>query len=155
MFKCSYRFDIDNIKGGSQGLQISWDFSWWRHEMGTISALLALCEGNSPVTGEFPSQRPVTRSFDVFFDLRLNKRLCKQSRPQWFRAASSSLWRHFNVLGFDVVWNKRFVRLRNAPQGLAPYYYVYTMSTPTTAHSFCYALFYCGFIMNSSRIDVA
>ena len=35
--------------------------------------------GNSTVTGEFPSQRPVTRSFDVFFDLHLNKRLCKQS----------------------------------------------------------------------------
>ena len=35
----------------------------------TFSALLALCVGNSPVTGEFPSQRPVTRSFDVFFDL--------------------------------------------------------------------------------------
>ena len=40
--------------------------------------------GNSPVTGEFPSQRPVTRSFDIFFDLRLNKRLNKQSRRQWF-----------------------------------------------------------------------
>ena len=39
-----------------------------------------LTVGNSPVTGEFPSHRPVTRSFDVFFDLRLNKRLCKQSR---------------------------------------------------------------------------
>ena len=36
---------------------------------GKISALLAFCEGNPPVTGEFPSQRPVTRSFDVFFDL--------------------------------------------------------------------------------------
>ena len=35
--------------------------------METFSALLALCEENSPVTGEFPSQRPVTRSFDVFF----------------------------------------------------------------------------------------
>ena len=32
------------------------------------------------VTGGFPSQRPVTRSFDVFFDLRLNKQLSKQSR---------------------------------------------------------------------------
>ena len=53
-------------------------FPWWRHEMDTFSALLALCAGNSPVTGEFPSQRPVTRSFDVFFDLRLNKRLSKQ-----------------------------------------------------------------------------
>ena len=39
--------------------------------METFSALLALCAGNSPVTGEFPSQRPVTRSFDVYFDLRL------------------------------------------------------------------------------------
>ena len=42
--------------------------------METFSALLAICAGNSPVTGEFPTQRPVTRSFDVFFDLRLNKR---------------------------------------------------------------------------------
>ena len=41
--------------------------SWWRHPMETFSALLALCVGNSPVTGEFPSKRPVTRSFDVFF----------------------------------------------------------------------------------------
>ena len=41
--------------------------SWWHHQMETFSALLALCAGNSPVTGEFPSQRPVTRSFDVSF----------------------------------------------------------------------------------------
>ena len=41
--------------------------------METFSVLLALCEENLPVTGEFPSQRPVTRSFDVFFDQRLNK----------------------------------------------------------------------------------
>ena len=39
--------------------------------MEAFSALLALCAGNSPVSGEFPAQRPVTRSFDVFFDLRL------------------------------------------------------------------------------------
>ena len=38
--------------------------------METFSALLAFCAGNSPVHGEFPIQRPVTRSFDVFFDLR-------------------------------------------------------------------------------------
>ena len=46
---------------------------WWRRQMETFSASLALCEGNAPVTGKFPSQRPVTRSFDVFFDLRLKK----------------------------------------------------------------------------------
>ena len=48
-------------------------------KMETFSALLAPCVGNSPVTGEFPTQRPVTRSFDAFFDRHLNKRLSKQS----------------------------------------------------------------------------
>ena len=70
--------------------------SWWRHQMETFSALLALCAENSPVTGEFPSQRPVTRSFDVFFDLRLNKRLSKPSRHQWFETPLHPLWRHCN-----------------------------------------------------------
>ena len=41
--------------------------------MEIFSVLLALYAGNSTVSGEFPAQRPVTRSFDVFFDLRLNK----------------------------------------------------------------------------------
>ena len=65
---------------------------------GNISALLALwlCEGNSPVTGEFTPQRPVMRSFGVFFDLRLIKRLSKQSKRWWFETASRSLWRHCN-----------------------------------------------------------
>ena len=73
-------------------------WSWWRHQMETFSALLALCAGNSPVTGEFPAQRPVTRSFDVFFDLRLNKRLSKQSWCWWFETPSHPLWRHCNVI---------------------------------------------------------
>ena len=47
--------------------------------------------------GEFPAQRPVTQSFDVFFDLRLNKGLNKQSRGWWFETSSFSLWRHGNV----------------------------------------------------------
>ena len=50
---------------------------WWRHQMKAFSALLALCANNSPVTAEFPAQRPVTRSFDILFDLRLNKWLSK------------------------------------------------------------------------------
>ena len=69
----------------------------WRHQMETFSALLAICAGNSPVPGEFPAQRPVTRSFDVFFDLRLNKRLSKQSCGWWFQTLSCTLWRHRNV----------------------------------------------------------
>ena len=68
--------------------------SWWRHQMEPFSALLAICAGNSPVPGEFPTQRPVTPSFDVFFDLRLNKRLRKQSRGWWFETLSWPLWRH-------------------------------------------------------------
>ena len=64
--------------------------------MEAFSALLAICAGNSPVPGEFPAQRPVTRSFDVFFDLRLNKRLSKQSWGWWFETLSHPLWRHSN-----------------------------------------------------------
>ena len=71
----------------------------WRHQMETFSALLAICAGNSPVTGEFPTQRPVTRSFDVFYDLRLNKRLSKQSWGWWFDTPSCPLWRHCNEFG--------------------------------------------------------
>ena len=70
---------------------------WWRHQMETFSALLAICAGNSPVPGEFPAQRPVTRSFDVFFDLRLNKRLSKQPWGWWFETPAWSLWRHRNA----------------------------------------------------------
>ena len=65
--------------------------------METFSALLAICAGNSPVTGEFPTQRPVTRSFDVYFDLRPNERLSKQSWGWWFETLSSPLWRHRNA----------------------------------------------------------
>ena len=74
-----------------------WIKPWWRHQMETFSALLAICAGNSPVPGEFPAQRPVTQSFDAFFDLRLNKWLSKQSRGWWFETLSWSLWRHWNA----------------------------------------------------------
>ena len=70
--------------------------TWWRHQMETFSALLAICAGNSPVPGEFPAQRPVTRSFDVFFDLHPNKRLSKQWWGWWFEMLSRPLWRHRN-----------------------------------------------------------
>ena len=72
--------------------------SWWRHQMERFSALLAICAGNSPVTGEFPAQRQVTRSFGVSFDLRLNIRLSKQSWGWWFETPSRPLWRRCNVL---------------------------------------------------------
>ena len=73
------------------------DISWCRHQMETFSALMALCVGNSPVTGEFPSQRPVTRSVGVFFDLHLNKWLSKQSKRRWLETHSHSSWHNCNV----------------------------------------------------------
>ena len=71
---------------------------WWRHQMETVSALLAICAGNSPVPGEFTAQRPVTRSFDVFFDLRLDKQLSKQTWGWRFETLSRPLWRHCNAI---------------------------------------------------------
>ena len=61
--------------------------------METFSALLAICAGNLPVTGEFPAQRPVTRSFDVFFDLRLNKQLINNGEAGDLRRHSA----HYDV----------------------------------------------------------
>ena len=77
--------------------------SWWRHQMETFSALLVLCAGNWSVTGEFPSQRPVARSYGVFFNLRLNKRLSKHSYGWWFETQSCSLWRHYNGYWFFFI----------------------------------------------------
>ena len=71
--------------------------SWWRHQMEAFSTV------TGPLCGEFtwhrwiPWQRPVTRSFDVFFHLRLNRRLSKQSRRRWFETPSRLSWRHCNV----------------------------------------------------------
>ena len=65
--------------------------------METFSALLAICAGNSPVPGEFSTQRPVTGSFDVFFDLRPYKRLSKQWWGWWIETQSCPLWRHCNA----------------------------------------------------------
>ena len=79
---------------------------WWRHQMETFSALLAFCAGNSPVTVEFPAQRPVTWSVDVFFDLRPNKWLSKQSWGWWFETPSCPLRRHCNVSAF--LWTCTF-----------------------------------------------
>ena len=66
------------------------------HQMETFSALRDICAGNSLVIGNFPAQRPVIRSFDVFFDLHLNKWLSKQSWGWWLEMPSHSLWCHSN-----------------------------------------------------------
>ena len=71
---------------------------WWRHQMETFSASLAICVWNSSVTGELPAQRSVTRSYDAFFDLRLNKCLSKESWGWWFETPSRPVWRHCNTV---------------------------------------------------------
>ena len=68
---CGFRIECD-----FHGL-----FQWWRHQMETFFV---------------PAQRSVTRSFDVFFDLRLNERLSKQSWGWWFETPSRPLWRYSN-----------------------------------------------------------
>ena len=94
--------------------------------MEAFSALLPLCAGNSPVTGVFPSERPVTRSFDVSFDLRLNKRPSKQSwgwctgncadlisvwllMPWWFAVPDVVSGMVINCYDYVMKW-KRFPR---------------------------------------------
>ena len=84
--------------------------------METFSALLAICAGNSPATGEFPTQRRVTRSYDVFLDLHPNERLSKQWWGWWFEMPSCPLWRHCNVmhifrvlLCMVVVWKIEYI----------------------------------------------
>ena len=93
--------------------------SWWRHQMETLFVLLAICAGNSPVPGEFPAQRPVTQSFDVFFDLRPDKRLSKQSWGWWFETPSHPLLRHRNVVSkhYSLLQWTHF----NKPANLCPY----------------------------------
>ena len=78
--------------------------------METLSELLVICAGNSPVPCEFPAQRPVTRSFNVFFDLRLSKRLSKQSWGWWFETPWRPLWRHRN----GMIWHQMRKKLTMA-----------------------------------------
>ena len=73
---------------------------------GNIFPTIGPLSGNSPVTGEIPAQRPVTRSFDVFFNLRLNKCLSKQPRRRWFETPSCSLGRHCNDWNYALLPSK-------------------------------------------------
>ena len=63
---------------------------------GNIFRVTGLLWGESTGHRWIPSQRPVTRSFDVFFDMRMNKRFSKQSRRRWFE--TPSLWHQCNVI---------------------------------------------------------
>ena len=83
---------IDTWTKWPTSLQTTFWCAWWRHQMEPFSALLAICAGNSPVSGEFPAKMPVTRSFDIFFDLRMNERLSKHSWGSWLETTLRPLW---------------------------------------------------------------
>ena len=69
----AYTQTNENYASGQLSCIIRIIYTWWRHQMETFSALLVHWAGNSLVTGEFPSQKPMTRSFGVLFDLRRTK----------------------------------------------------------------------------------
>ena len=96
--------DMECCLGCSQSAMLSLIvcIPWWRYQMETFSALLAICAENWPVPGEFPAQSPVTRSFDIFFDMRLNGWLNKQSWGWWFETPWRPLWRHSNAFKQDI-----------------------------------------------------
>ena len=77
-------------------------FSWWRHAMETLSALLPLCEGKPPVTGAFLSQRAANVGF--LFDISLNKRLNKSFSCWWLETPWRSLWRHCKAMTLYKSW---------------------------------------------------
>ena len=76
----------------------------------------SLRAGNSPVTGEFSSKRPVTQGFDAFFGLHLDKGLSKQSRGRWFETPPRLSWRHCNLF---TAWCWNFIRVLYLSQWLA------------------------------------
>ena len=101
----SQKFSVQLCVGNTTQLKstryTAFGLAWWRHQMQTFSSLLALCEGNSPVTGGFPSQRPVTSGFDDFFTL-----ICAWTNGWVDNRDASDLGRHrahYDVI--IMVWN--------------------------------------------------
>ena len=94
------RRNTDRLRGkGSYGLiPTCWiqDNHMMTSSNGNIFRVTGPLCGEFTGPGEFPTQRPVTRSFDVFLDLRPNKRLSKQWRGWWFETLSRPFWRHRN-----------------------------------------------------------
>ena len=101
-----------------------------------------LCgEFTGPVTGEFPTQRPATRSFDVLFDRRLNKWLSKQSWGWWFETLSRPLWRHCN----DT--HSRTVATADQRGGVIPGHQPSQVITSLSNQNAWWLLFVCFFVL--------
>ena len=104
--------------------------------METFSALLAICVGNSLVTGEFPAQGPVTRSFYVFLDLHLNKQLVNNREAGDLRRHSA----HYDIIVM-IIKDERVV-FSNAymePQTKIKYYWKGILASMW--YLFCFCIF--------------
>ena len=139
--KCYWFMELGKIPGPLR--------PWWRHQMETFSALLAICARNSTVPGEFPAQRPVTRSFDVFFDLRLNKRLSKQSLGWWFETPSLLLWHHCNEIKLLLVPLTMITKQKDCM-----YMYVYLGFSLTVLPMRSYFLFFSFWFFRNIKMDL-
>ena len=111
--------------------------------MGAFSAVLVILAENSSVTGEFPAQRPVTRSFGVFFDLHRNTGLSKQSWGWWFETPSCPLWHHNNV---NVAYHD-IVCCQNLPT-IVPWRYAFQIN----GHGTCLHSIRCAFPVLSYHV---
>ena len=95
---------------------------------GNISVLLTICEGWD--IHLIISLRPMTRSFDVFFDQRLNKRLRKQSWGWWFKTPWRSLGRHCNGLLTSLIPLNCIQLMSSYHRGKLRYMYPFNIQTP-------------------------
>ena len=122
--------------------------AWWRHQMETFSPLLGLCVGNSPVTDDFPTQRPVTRSFEVFFDLRMNQQLSKHCSRRWFETSSrhydvtvmeyGSRWKYVQWNGpIEMIWHSRLVNVFASAHGCTRHFFNENWYTLTSIRRYC------------------
>ena len=86
--------------------------------------------------GEFPAQRPVMRSFDIYFDLRLNKRLRKQSWGCWFETPPRPLRRHSNMYIFYGKYRRYTSSWYLQQRFFCPYQCLIMLWHNVTAHCF-------------------
>ena len=105
---------VDTITTMSCLLQASGVISMMTSSNGNIFRVTGPLCGEFTGPGEFPTQMPVARSFDVFFDLRLNNRLSKHSWGWWFKTLSWSLWRHHNESACVTIWRQLQIRFWDA-----------------------------------------
>ena len=106
---------------------------WWSmmtSSNGNIFRVTGHLCGEFTGPGEFPAQKPVTQSFDVFFDLRLNKRLSKQSWGWWSETLLSPLWRHRNA---NLLW--KHCGVCSKTPGISQMYLLYTHALPFMSDS--------------------